>query len=78
MLAPKPAFVQFVHSIEHDEDLNGRNRVEHVRIMAGGSTEATIVPQTREDKINRFLTRQSFGVVEEMQSCQAPVDAIES
>lgn len=49
-----------------------------MRIMSGGSAKATIVPLTRQNKVDGLVTRQSSGVVEEMEGRQTPVYAIES
>lgn len=49
-----------------------------MRIMAGGSTKATIVPLTGQNKVDGLVTWQSSRVVEQMKGRQTPVYAIES
>jgi hypothetical protein len=46
--------------------------------MAGSSTEASIVMQARENKLQNLLARQGVRMTEQMQGCQAPIEAVQT
>lgn len=45
--------------------------------MAWGGPEATAVMQTRQHKVDDVVTWEGVGMAEQMQSRQAPVQAVE-
>lgn len=46
--------------------------------MARSWPEASVVMLTRQDKLDRLVSREGIRMSQEMESCQSPVDAIEA
>lgn len=72
------AFVELGKSVESSEYLDGTNGIQHVGIVARGSTEAAVRVQARHDKVQNVAARQGVGMAEQMQRRQPPVEAIQT
>jgi hypothetical protein len=70
--------LKFMQCIYRGEYLHGTRTVQHMRVMPGCRSEASVSILARQDKSNGLVARQAFWVTEEMQSCQAPVDTVQS
>jgi hypothetical protein len=57
LLATSASLLEFIDSIDSYEDLNCRDRVQHMSIVTRGSTKASIVILARKDEVDGLISR---------------------
>ena len=72
------ALLQIFQAIDCCQNLNSTDSVQHVRIMTGGCTEATVVVLACEDELHCFVTGQGIWMAQKMKRGQSPIDSIQS
>lgn len=78
LLATPALLLELVDSIDGDQNLNCRDGVQHVGIMAWGSTEASIIALTGEYKVDGLFSWQGIWMTQDVQGSQSPVDTIQT
>lgn len=68
---------ELIKSVDHSEDLYGTDRIQHVRIVTRSSAKTAAFMLTGQDKVYRLIAWQRFGVPEQVQGHEPPVDAVE-
>jgi hypothetical protein len=69
LLAASAPLLEFIDSIDGDQDLNCRDGIEHVGIVAWSSTEASIATLTGENEVDGLFSWQGIWVAQDMQGC---------
>lgn len=66
--------LELVESVEDDDDLYRTQCVKEMRVVSRPRTEATIIVQTREYKVEQLRSWEGIGRSQQMSGCQTPVD----
>ena len=61
--------------VEHGEDLHGGDGVEDVCVVSRCCSKAAILVQAAEDEVDYAISWECFGMAEQVQCREAPVDA---
>jgi hypothetical protein len=72
------SLLELRESVEHGEDLHGRDGVEDMCVVSRCCSEAAILVQAAEDEVDYAISWESFGMAEQVQRCEAPVDAADA
>lgn len=78
LLATPASLVELIVGIDGDQDLNCRDGVQHMGIVAWGSAEASMVALAGEYKFDGLFSWQGIWLAQEVQGGQTPIDAIQA